>query len=77
MLVARRADRLESLAGELTRAHGVTVTVVARDLGLADAGRTLRADLESRGIHATGLINNAGFATTTPSPTRIRTDCRA
>jgi uncharacterized protein len=63
VLVARRADRLESLADELTRAHGVTVTVVARDLGLPDAGRTLRAELESRGIHATGLVNNAGFGT--------------
>jgi hypothetical protein len=63
VLVARRADRLESLAGELTRAHGVTVTVVARDLGQPDAGRTLRAELESRGVHATGLVNNAGFGT--------------
>ncbi len=63
VLVARRADRLKSLADELTRAHGVTVTVVARDLGLPDAGRTLRAELESRGIHATGLVNNAGFGT--------------
>src|SRR5215213_3568226 len=63
VLVARRADRLQSLAAEVTRAHGVTVTVVARDLGLPDAGRTLRAELESRGIHATGLVNNAGFGT--------------
>jgi short-subunit dehydrogenase len=63
VLVARRADRLKDLADELTRAHGVTVHVVARDLGRPDAGRTLRAELESRGIHATGLVNNAGFAT--------------
>src|SRR2546421_5079159 len=63
VLVARRADRLESLADELTQAHGVTVTTIARDLGLPDAGRTLRAELESRGIHATGLVNNAGFGT--------------
>jgi uncharacterized protein len=63
VLVARRADRLESLADELTRAHGITVTTVARDLGLPDAGRSLRAELESRGIHATGLVNNAGFGT--------------
>ncbi|MEV6156894.1 SDR family oxidoreductase [Nonomuraea sp. NPDC052129] len=63
VLVARRADRLESLAAELTRAHGVTVTAVARDLGLPDAGRRLRAELESRGIYATGLVNNAGFGT--------------
>ncbi|WP_328440143.1 SDR family oxidoreductase [Streptomyces sp. NBC_00444] len=63
VLVARRADRLGDLADELTRTHGVTVTVIARDLGQPDAGRTLRAELESRGIHATGLVNNAGFAT--------------
>jgi short-subunit dehydrogenase len=63
VLVARRADRLQSLADELTRAHGVAVTTIARDLGLPDAGRTLRAELESRGIYATGLVNNAGFGT--------------
>jgi uncharacterized protein len=63
VLVARRADRLESLPAELTRAHSVTVTVVARDLGVPDAGRTLRAELESRGIYASGLVNNAGFGT--------------
>ncbi|MFF7550831.1 SDR family NAD(P)-dependent oxidoreductase [Streptomyces canus] len=63
VLVARRADRLKDLADELTHAHGVTVTVVARDLGRPDAGRTLRTELESRGIFATGLVNNAGFGT--------------
>ena len=63
VLVARRADRLESLADELIHAHDITVTTVARDLGLPDAGRSLRAELESRGIHATGLVNNAGFGT--------------
>jgi short-subunit dehydrogenase len=63
VLIARRADRLEALADELTRTHGVTVTTLARDLGRPDAGRTLRAELESRGIHATGLVNNAGFGT--------------
>jgi uncharacterized protein len=63
VLVARRADRLESLAEELTRDHGITVTVIARDLGQPDAGRALRAELESRGIHATSLVNNAGFGT--------------
>src|SRR4051812_26567547 len=63
VLVARRAERLETLGEELTSAHGVTVTVIARDLGQPDAGRTLRAELESRGIYATGLVNNAGFGT--------------
>lgn len=63
VLVARRADRLRSLADELTSDHGVTVTVVDRDLGQPDAGRTLRTELESRDIYATALINNAGFGT--------------
>jgi uncharacterized protein len=76
VLVARRADRLKDLADELTRAHGVTVTVVARDLGQPDAGRTLRAELESRGIYATGLVNNAGFgshnALTDEDPDRLQ-----
>jgi short-subunit dehydrogenase len=76
VLVARRADRLETLADELTQAHGITVTTIARDLGLPDAGRTLRAELESRGIHATGLVNNAGFgshnAFTNEDPDRLQ-----
>ncbi|MGI5195825.1 SDR family NAD(P)-dependent oxidoreductase [Streptomyces sp. CA-288835] len=76
VLVARRADRLKDLADELTRAHGVTVHVVARDLGQPDAGRTLRAELESRGIYATGLVNNAGFgshnALTDEDPDRLQ-----
>ncbi len=77
VLVARRADRLKSLADELTRAHGVTVTVVARDLGQPDAGRTLRAELESRGIYATGLINNAGFGTHDAFTNEDPSACRA
>ncbi|RNM11822.1 SDR family NAD(P)-dependent oxidoreductase [Nocardioides pocheonensis] len=76
VLVARRADRLESLAAELTKAHGVAVTTLARDLGLRDAGRTLRVELESRGIYATGLVNNAGFgshdAFTDEDPERLQ-----
>ncbi|KQW03310.1 SDR family oxidoreductase [Streptomyces sp. Root369] len=76
VLVARRADRLKDLADELTHAHGITVTVVARDLGQPDAGRTLRAELESRGIYATGLVNNAGFgshsALTDEDPDRLQ-----
>lgn len=63
VLVARRADRLEKLAEEQTRLHGVEATAIARDLGQPDAGRSLRADLEARGIYATGLVNNAGFGT--------------
>jgi short-subunit dehydrogenase len=63
VLVARREDRLQDLAGELKAAHGITVTTLARDLGQPDAGRALRAELEGRSIGVTGLVNNAGFGT--------------
>ncbi len=42
------------------------MTAIARDLGEPGAGRTLRAGLEARGIHATGLVDNAGFADEDP-----------
>ena len=63
VLVARRADRLDTLADELRSTYGVTVNTAARDLGQPNAGRALRGELESLGIHATGLVNNAGFGT--------------
>lgn len=61
VLVARRRDRLETKARELTAAHGVRVEVV--DLDLASPGAT--ADLVSR-AGATGLdigllVCSAGF----------------
>ncbi|TQL01957.1 hypothetical protein FBY24_1020 [Cellulomonas sp. SLBN-39] len=66
VLVARREDRLAALADELRTRHGVAVTVLARELDRPDAGRALRAELEARGIVATGLVNNAGFGTHNP-----------
>ena len=76
VLVARRADRLQDLADELTRAHDVTVTVVARDLGL-DAGRTLRAELDPAASTPPDWSTTPASAPTTRSPTRIQTACRA
>jgi len=62
-LVARRADRLQQLAGQVHRATGVTATVVACDLA-DDAERTaLIARLEGSGVHVCGVVNNAGFGT--------------
>lgn len=63
VLVARRADRLETLATELRVAHGVTVTVVPLDLTTADAAAELHAQLDALGVSPTGLVNNAGFGT--------------
>lgn len=66
VLVARREERLQALAAELTHGGGITVTTIARELDHPDAGRALRADLESRDIFANGLVNSAGFGTHNP-----------
>lgn len=66
VLVARRADRLEALAAELTEAHGVTVVTIPLDLSEPDCGSALRTELEAQGITVTALINNAGYAVYEP-----------
>jgi hypothetical protein len=62
-LVARRAERLETLAAELRAAHGVDVTVLAADLISPGAVATLVDDLAHRGLDVDWLVNNAGFGT--------------
>ncbi len=61
VLVARRADRLESLAAELTQKYGTTVTTVAIDLTASDAVASLQGRLAASGISVSSLVNNAGF----------------
>jgi short-subunit dehydrogenase len=60
ILVARRTDRLEALAGELpTTAH-----VIGLDLG-SDAPQ-LRSRVDELGLEVDLLVNNAGFGTHGP-----------
>ncbi|MET8978000.1 SDR family oxidoreductase [Streptomyces sp. NPDC004539] len=66
VLVARRADRLEALADELSVKYRVTVTAVPFDLTAPDAGEALAEEVARRGITVTSLVNNAGFGTHTP-----------
>ncbi|MCW2710107.1 MAG: family NAD(P)-dependent oxidoreductase [Marmoricola sp.] len=62
VLVARSADRLQSLADELpTTAH-----VVPADLSDHQARAGLLAEIESRGLTPQVLVNNAGFSTLCP-----------
>ena len=56
VLVARRRERLEALAGELGGAH-----VVAADLAAPDAPERLMEEVEALGLTVETLINNAGF----------------
>jgi short-subunit dehydrogenase len=59
VLVARRRDRLEKLAGELM-AHGRGTIVLGQDLASAGAVTSLLQELDARGIAPELLVNNAG-----------------
>lgn len=61
-LTARRADRLEALAAELSEAHGIAAFVIAQDLAAADAPAVILGAIEARGRHVDILVNNAGFS---------------
>lgn len=57
-LVARRRDRLESLAAELRAAHPIDVQVCPHDLADPDAARALAAAVADRDVGL--VVNNAG-----------------
>ena len=63
ILVARRVDRLDALARELEKTHGITATAITFDLTSPTAGPDLKAAVDALGLRATSLINNAGFGT--------------
>jgi hypothetical protein len=60
-LVARRADRLTTLAGEITPAGGPKPIVIPCDLEQPDAGDKIAAALASEGVEVEYVVNNAGF----------------
>jgi uncharacterized protein len=64
VLVARRADRLDSLARDLGGEPGALAWPA--DLAAPQAAESLRAGLEARGIAVDGLVNCAGLGHTAP-----------
>jgi short-subunit dehydrogenase len=60
-LVARRADRLEALAGEIGTSGGAAPIVIPCDLEQADAGDKIAAALAAADLEVEYVINNAGF----------------
>ena len=60
-LVARRADRLQTLANEIIAAGGAAPIIIPCDLGQADAGDQIAAALAAAGVEVEYVINNAGF----------------
>jgi uncharacterized protein len=63
VLVARRAERLQELAGSLRLAHGIHADVEPCDLTDASARRSLIARLQAGERNVVGVCNNAGFGT--------------
>ncbi|HEY5410388.1 MAG TPA: SDR family oxidoreductase [Caulobacteraceae bacterium] len=60
-LVARRADRLETLAAALRAEHGVQALVIAADLSVWEAHLPVLEAIRAAGRHIDVLVNNAGF----------------
>jgi uncharacterized protein len=63
ILVARRKERLDELAAELSDAHGVRAESIACDLAAERQRDRLPAQIGELGLDVDVLINNAGFAT--------------
>jgi short-subunit dehydrogenase len=66
VLVARRKDRLEALASEISDAHGVRAEALACDLSKAGPRARLAGRIAELELEIGVLVNNAGFATGGP-----------
>jgi uncharacterized protein len=62
VLVARRVDRLQALAGELAPAHGVEAFVLGADLAIYGAETQVLEAIAAHGRSVDLLVNNAGFS---------------
>ncbi len=61
ILTARRLDRLQKLAAELSAGAGIRAEAIAADLARPDAPGFLQAEIERRGLRVDWLVNNAGY----------------
>jgi short-subunit dehydrogenase len=62
VLVARRAERLESVAKSLADTHGVRVRTFSADLGQPAAPEAILSFTREAGLEIDYLVNNAGSA---------------
>lgn len=61
VLVARRSDRLITLADEIAASGGAVPIVITCDLEQPDAGDRIAAVLAAEGVEVEYVVNNAGF----------------
>ena len=73
-LVARRADRLTALAGEIVAAGGAAPIVIACDLTQMGAGDEIAEALAAAGVEVEYVVNNAGFGVFGKAIQRDRAD---
>jgi len=62
LLVARREDRLKTLADTLNQEFGVSVKTLAADLSQSNAPLQIQQFCDDNGLQVDWLINNAGIA---------------
>jgi uncharacterized protein len=61
VLTARRQDRLDALAAELTERYGISIETCRADLARPGAAAELFAFTQTKAIPVSLLVNNAGF----------------
>lgn len=66
VLTARRRERLDLLAREVEKRHGVRVHVLAEDLADPAAPQRIERTLTAQGIRVDVLVNNAGYGLGAP-----------
>ena len=74
VLVARRADRLTTLAGEIVAAGGAAPIVIACDLTQMGAADKIAEALAAAGVEVEYVVNNAGFGVFGKAIQRDRAD---
>ena len=66
VLVARSGAPMQTLAGEIEGAHGISTVVLPKDLATPDAADELADAIAQRGIAPDVLVNSAGFTQLSP-----------
>jgi hypothetical protein len=61
ILVARRKDRLEELAKDLTTRFGIETKIIAEDLGTHDGPYNIHKAVKNLDVDVGLFVNNAGF----------------
>jgi len=61
ILVARSKAKLEKIAADLAKKHGITAITIPTDLSVSGAGKQLFEAIQARGFHVETLVNNAGI----------------